>query len=485
MKLEVLAKDIQPISVAGPRDPEILGVVCDSRHVRPGYLFVAVPGAKQDGGLFVEDAIERGAVAVVSENDAKFRKDVSHMRVADARLALARLACVMNGEPTDQLQMVGVTGTNGKTTTAYMIRDILSADGRNPGLIGTVEYVVGARTIPASRTTPDAPTIQALLAQMVAAGCRSAVMEVSSHALAQRRTAGIDYDVGIFTNLSRDHLDYHKTFEDYFEAKSLLFKGLGKGRKHAVAVVNIDDPWGQKLARLPDLAADVLTYGLSVEATVRAEELELGPGGSTFRVRTTWGAAKVTTNLMGRFNVYNALAAIAACSALGTDLDVMVSALSSMAAVPGRLEEVKTGKNFQIFVDYAHTDDALEHVLRTLREITKGRLVVVFGCGGNRDRTKRPVMGRIAAQGADYSIVTSDNPRNEDPAQIIAEIREGFGNASNVETLEDRAEAIKKAIDMAGKGDVVLIAGKGHENFQEFANRSIPFDDRQVARRYL
>jgi UDP-N-acetylmuramoyl-L-alanyl-D-glutamate--2,6-diaminopimelate ligase len=297
--------------------------------------------------------------------------------------------------------------------------------------------------------------------------------------------AGIDYDVGIFTNLTRDHLDYHKTVENYFQAKALLFKGLGKGRKHAVAVVNIDDPWGQKLARLPDLTADVLTYGLNPEATVHAEGLELGSGGSTFRVRTTWGMAKITTKLMGRFNVYNALAAISACSALGTDMEVMVSALSSMTAVPGRLEEVKTGKIFQVFVDYAHTDDALEHVLKTLREIAQGRLILVFGCGGNRDRTKRPAMGKVAAEWADYSIVTSDNPRNEDPAQIIAEIREGFGGASNVETLEDRAEAIKKAIDMAGRGDVVLIAGKGHENFQEFAHRSIPFDDRQVVRRYL
>jgi len=485
MRLEFLARNIQPISVAGPRDPEILGVVCDSRHVRPGYLFVAVPGAKQDGGLFVEDAVERGAAAVVAENDIKVRKDVSYLRVADAHLALARLACAINGEPTDQLQMVGITGTNGKTTTAYMIRDILRADGRNPGLIGTVEYLIGARAIPASRTTPDAPTLQAMFAQMVTAACRSAVMEVSSHALVQNRMAGIDYDVGIFTNLTRDHLDYHKTVENYFEAKALLFKGLGKGRKHAVAVVNIDDPWGQKLAGLPDLTADVLTYGLNPEATVHADEVALGSGGSTFRVKTTWGTAKVTTKLMGRFNVYNALAAISACSALGTDLDVMVSALSSMTAVPGRLEEVKTGKGFQVFVDYAHTDDALEHVLKTLREITKGRLIVVFGCGGNRDRTKRPIMGRVASECADYSIVTSDNPRNEDPAQIIAEIRGGFGNALNMEAIEDRAEAIKKAIDMAGRGDVVLIAGKGHESFQEFANRSIPFDDRQMVRRYL
>lgn len=485
MKLEALIKDIQPLGILGSRDPEVTGVVCDSRHVRPGYLFVAIPGVKQDGWSFVEDAVERGAAVIVSESDGKLRKDVTHLRVPDARLALARLASAFNGEPTDRLQTVGVTGTNGKTTTAYMIRSILAADGRNPGLIGTVEYVIGARAIPASRTTPDAPTLQALFAQMVTAGCRTAVMEVSSHALIQKRTVGVDFDVGIFTNLTRDHLDYHKTMEDYFEAKALLFRGLGKGKKHAVAVLNADDVWGEQLARLPDLTADVLTYGLSPEAMVRAEDVELGPGGSTFHVKTTWGNAQVATKLMGRFNVYNALAAIAACSAMGTDLQTIVTAMASMTSVPGRLEEIRTGKGFQVFVDYAHTDDALTHVLRTLREITRGRLIVVFGCGGNRDRTKRPVMGQVAATMADYSILTSDNPRNEDPAQILAEIRVGFGQATNVEVLEDRAEAIQKAVAMAAKGDVVLIAGKGHENFQEFAGRSIPFDDRQVVKRFL
>jgi UDP-N-acetylmuramoyl-L-alanyl-D-glutamate--2,6-diaminopimelate ligase len=485
MKLEVLIRDIQPLGVAGPRDREISGVVCDSRHVRPGYLFVAVPGAKQNGSVFVEDAVERGATAIVSETDSRLRKDVSFLRVTDARQALARLACLIHGEPTNQLQMLGVTGTNGKTTTAYMIKNILTAEGRNPGLIGTVEYLIGARAIPASRTTPDAPTLQDMFAQMVAAGCRSAVMEVSSHALLQRRTAGIDFDVGIFTNLTRDHLDYHQTMENYFEAKTLLFRGLGMGKKRATAVLNIDDPWGQRLSQLPGLKADVLTYGLNPKAVVYAENLELGPNGSMFRVKSPWGEIQVTTRLMGRFNVHNALASFAACGALGANVETMGAVLASMTSVPGRLEEIKTGKGFQIFVDYAHTDDALGHVLKTLREIARGRLIVVFGCGGNRDRTKRPVMGKVAAELADYSILTSDNPRNEDPRRIIAEIQEGFKGHSNFEVLEDRTEAIQKAIARAGKGDVVLIAGKGHENFQEFANRSIPFDDRQVVRRFL
>ena len=485
MKLEILIKDIQPISVIGARDREVMGVVCDSRHVRSGYLFVAVPGVKLDGCSFVEDAIDRGAAAIVSEVEVKAKKDVTCLRVADARYALARLACTLNGDPADQMQMIGITGTNGKTTTAYMIKNILAADGQSPGLIGTVEYIIGARVIPASRTTPDAPALQGMFAQMITAGCRSAVMEVSSHALVQKRTAGIDFDVGIFTNLTQDHLDYHRTMENYYEAKALLFQSLGKGKKHATAVLNLEDTWGRQLSRLPDLAADVLTYGLSPEAAVRAEELELGPGGSMFRLRTPWGAVKVATKLMGRFNVYNAMAAAAACGALGTDMKVVAAALSSMTSVPGRLEEVKTGKGFQVFVDYAHTDDALGHVLRTLREIARGRLIVVFGCGGNRDRTKRPVMGRVAAELADHAILTSDNPRNEDPGRIIAEIQEGFKGKSNFQIQEDRAEAIKTAIAMAGKGDVVLIAGKGHENFQEFASRSLPFDDRQIVKRCL
>jgi UDP-N-acetylmuramoyl-L-alanyl-D-glutamate--2,6-diaminopimelate ligase len=392
---------------------------------------------------------------------------------------------VFHGEPADKLQMIGVTGTNGKTTTAYMIKAILDAEGRNAGLIGTVAYSIGARTIPASRTTPDAPTLQNMFAQMVSAGCRSAVMEVSSHALIQRRTEGIDFDVGIFTNLTRDHLDYHQTMESYFEAKTLLFRRLGTGRKHAAAVLNADDPWGRQLSRRSDLTADVLTYGLGHDTTVSAEELQVGSSGSTFRLRTPWGAAKVALRLMGRFNVYNAMAAAAACGALGTDLKTAAAALSSMPSVPGRLEEIPTGRDFQVFVDYAHTDDALSHVLKTLREITNGRLIVVFGCGGNRDRTKRPVMGRVAGELADHSILTSDNPRNEDPARIIAEIREGFGLGAAVEVRENRADAIQRAIEIAAKGDVVLIAGKGHENFQEFAGRSIPFDDRQVVKRCL
>jgi UDP-N-acetylmuramoyl-L-alanyl-D-glutamate--2,6-diaminopimelate ligase len=406
------------------------------------------------------------------------------VRVADARVAVAELACAFYQRPSSRLQMFGVTGTNGKTTTTYMIRDILRADGREPGLIGTVEYQIGARVIPASRTTPDAPTLQSLLAQMVGAGCRSAVMEISSHALHQHRTHGTAYDVGVFTNLTREHLDYHETLEKYFDAKALLFQSLGRMEKHAVAVVNIDDPWGQKLAQMKDLQADILTYGVSADAMVRAQEIDVTPQGTRFRARTPWDGLRIETRLLGRFNVSNALAAIAACGATGTRLDLMEATLSAMSPVPGRLEEIRTTRGFSAFVDYAHTDDALEHVLTTLRELTARRLIVVFGCGGNRDRSKRPAMGQVAARLADYSILTSDNPRREDPAAILQQIREGFGTSTQFETIENRGDAIRRAMEMAGEGDVVLVAGKGHESFQEFANTTLPFDDREVVRRY-
>jgi UDP-N-acetylmuramoyl-L-alanyl-D-glutamate--2,6-diaminopimelate ligase len=485
VKLEALIKQILPIGVAGALNHDVLGVACDSRQVTPNSIFVAVSGQNQDGSSYIEDAVERGAVAVVSEREGRItRRDICVIRVADARKALAQLSCVLYGNPSKKLQIAGITGTNGKTTTAYMLRNMLLDHGSKPGLIGTVEYEIGARIIPARRTTPEAPLLQSMLAQMVIAGCKSAVMEVSSHALDQKRVFGIDYDVAVFTNLTRDHLDYHKTMEKYFEAKSLLFLELGKLEKCATAIINVDDPWGLKLSGM-SIKADVLSYGLGSNAMVRAQDIQLQHEGSTFRAITPWGGAEIRTRMMGRFNVYNALAAIAAGGALGIKLDTMIRQLSEMVCVTGRLEEIPTGKGFQVFVDYAHTDDALENVLKTLQEITPKRLLLVFGCGGNRDKTKRPLMGKVASRLADYSIITSDNPRNEDPAQIIREIKEGFGDSTGFEVCEDRAEAIGRVVGMAKQGDVVLIAGKGHENFQEIANTTIAFDDRQVVKRYL
>jgi UDP-N-acetylmuramoyl-L-alanyl-D-glutamate--2,6-diaminopimelate ligase len=485
MKLEALLAALRATDVAGRADAEVRGVAADSRQVRPGYVFVAVPGTQADGWAYADEAVRRGAVAVVSGAGEAPKAGVCHVRVADPRLALARLSRAFHGDPAGRLQVVGVTGTNGKTTTACMVRAVLEAAGRKPGLIGTVEYRIGARAIPAGRTTPDAAELQAMLAQMLAAGCASVAMEVSSHALDQRRTDGIDFDVAAFTNLTRDHLDYHRTMEDYFRAKSLLFSGLGRGSKKATAVVNADDAWGRRLLDLEDMAADRLTFGMSAGASVRAERVELGRDGSAFVARTPWGDTPFRLQLLGRFNVANALAAAAACGALGIDLPTIAGVLSELRSVPGRLEQIPTGRGFQVFVDYAHTDDALQHVLSTLREITPKRLLLAFGCGGNRDTAKRPAMGRIAARLADHTVVTSDNPRKETPSAIIAQIREGFGDSKNFEVVEDRRDALRRVLGLAADGDVVLVAGKGHETFQEFANTTIPFDDRQVLRELL
>ncbi len=485
MRIESLLSVIQPMTVSGPTDPDIAGIAYDSRQVRPGYLFVALRGGREDGARFIEDAIQRGAVAVVSETSIRARRDVTHLRVEDARRALAEIACAFYGHPSSKLEVIGVTGTNGKTTTCFMIRDLLAAAGRRPGLIGTVQYEIGERCIPAARTTPEAPDLQAMLAQMLKVGCDAAVMEVSSHALDQKRVWGVDFDVGVFTNLTHDHLDYHGTLERYFAAKARLFAGLGRMEKAATAVLNLDDPWGQQLASMIGGWAAIVTYGAHPAAQVRAEEIESDAGGSRFTVRSPWGDAEVRLPLLGRFNVSNALAAFATAGVRGVPVPTIVAALERFRGAPGRLERVPCERGVHVFVDYAHTPDALANVLVALREVRPRRLILVFGCGGDRDRAKRPEMGRIAADLADHVIVTSDNPRSEDPRAIIEQILAGMPPGSRYETIVDREEAIGRAIELARPGDVVLIAGKGHENYQEFSRHIVPFDDREVARRWL
>ena len=482
MRLRPLLDAVSPTHVAGAAEQDIAGVTCDSRKVRPGFLFVAVPGEDLDGTAFIRDALARGAAAVVAEAAPDGVEDgVAVAIVQDAHSALARLASRFHGYPSRDLRVLGVTGTNGKTSVAYIARDILLAAGKEPGLIGTIEYQVGARTIPARRTTPDATVLQSLLAQMVAAGCRSVSMEVSSHALVQRRTVGIEFDAAVFTNLSRDHLDYHRTMEEYFEAKQILFSGLQAQDKAATAVVNTDDEWGRKLLPLIDPGVPTLTFGMRAPADALAEDVVMDARGSRFRAVTPWGSLEVRTPLLGGYNVQNIMAAVAACGSLGVDVETMAAALQNTSPVPGRLEAVPTERDFEVFVDYAHTDDALANVLRALRPVTKGRLIVVFGCGGDRDRTKRPAMGRAASRLADHTILTSDNPRSEAPAAIIEDILPGLATHKAHEAVVDRREAIRRALQLAKTGDVVLIAGKGHERFQEFVNTTVPFDDRQVA----
>lgn len=485
MRLEDITKLIQPILVRGSTGCDIEGIAYDSRQVRPNYLFVAVKGEHANGEDYIDDAIRRGAVAIVSEQDAWHKRNVAHIHVENARLALAEIASAYYGHPSQRLELFGITGTNGKTTTSFMIRSILDNSGRHSGLIGTVRYELGPRIIPATRTTPEAPDIQFMFDQMIRAGCESAVMEVSSHALDQKRVWGVAFDVGIFTNLSRDHLDYHKTMDAYFNTKCQLFRSLGQLGKSAAAVINLDDPWGMQIASVNGLNAKLVTYGEHPSAMVQATNVELSPDGSSFDLVSPWGEMKIRVNLPGRHNVSNALAAIAATAVRGISLSVIADSLKKMDQVPGRLELFKSRSGVNAYVDYAHTDDALSRVLQTLREFSTGRVIAVFGCGGNRDTSKRPLMGAVAAKYADHVIITNDNPRREDPMAIIRDIEAGIPDGTSYEVQPNRELAIATALTSAKPGDTVLIAGKGHENYQEFASAVTPFDDSQVVMKYL
>ncbi|MFZ2641820.1 MAG: UDP-N-acetylmuramoyl-L-alanyl-D-glutamate--2,6-diaminopimelate ligase [Verrucomicrobiia bacterium] len=487
MQIKKLIEVLSGAEVDGPVDRDVIAIHYDSRRVTPESLFVALPGLKTDGHKFIEHAVKRGAVAVLVEKPVTAIRRATVIRVPDAREAMARLAAQFHGHPDRRMKVIGITGTNGKTTTAFMVQHILKEAGIKTGLIGTVRYEIGERVIPASRTTPEAVELHEMMAQMVRQNCGAVVMEVSSHSLDQKRVLGIDFDVVVFTNLTQDHLDYHKTMDNYFEAKSILFKSLSSNGKIGMAVINVDDPRGRELVAMP-LKAAKLTYGIENEAMVRGRMLAVNCVGLKFEVATPKGEDRISLPLFGRYNVANALGALGACMTLGVKLPTMARALKSLPAVPGRLERVDCGQPFQVFVDYAHTDDALKNMLTTLRESTTKRLLVCFGCGGNRDTRKRELMGRVASQLADFSVLTSDNPRKEEPRAIISQIEEGFsdaGSAGKYEVVEDRREAISRVLAMAEEGDIVVIAGKGHETYQEFADTVISFDDREVAREYL
>ncbi|MBT8043290.1 MAG: UDP-N-acetylmuramoyl-L-alanyl-D-glutamate--2,6-diaminopimelate ligase [Pontiella sp.] len=481
MKLSELLESITVTHVSGTADVTVEDIAYDSRQVKPGGLFVAVHGHQVDGATYITEALSKGAAVVVSENQLELGAGATHVQVPNARCALAEMASVYYGNPTRQMQVVGVTGTNGKTTTTYMIRDILQDGGFLPGLLGTVAYEIGDRSIPASRTTPEAPDLHAMFRQMKDAGCDSVVMEVSSHALALDRVRGVDFNICVFTNLTQDHLDYHHDMENYFKVKAGLFQDLQKQHDQS-AIINLDDPWGQKLLDHGELQADVVTYGFDERAMVRAAKSSVDIHGTRFRIASPWGESRIHLKLLGRFNIYNALAAVAVGGVLGIPLERICMSLERITSIPGRLEPVPNRKKRKVFVDYAHTDDALKNVLSTLREICEGRLLVVFGCGGNRDRDKRVKMGRVAAELADYSIVTSDNPRTEEPEAIVADIIEGFGSESQFEVRSDRREAIERGMQLIRRKDILLIAGKGHETYQEFNGTIVPFDDREVVR---
>jgi UDP-N-acetylmuramoyl-L-alanyl-D-glutamate--2,6-diaminopimelate ligase len=484
MKLEALVSQIPTVKVDGPLDREITSLTYDSRQARPGTLFFALKGEKVDGAIFVDKAVAAGADAVVSEN-AALQTSATRIVVADARQAMADLAAAFYQHPANALKVAGVTGTNGKTTTAFLIKHICEAALLRCGLLGTVRYEVGDRVLPAARTTPESLDVHDLLWQMRSAGCKAVAMEVSSHALMQARVRGVEFDAAVFTNLTQDHLDYHKTMEAYFEAKARLFSGLAaQSRKKGKAVINLDDRYGAQLLQRYGREIPVITYGVGVHADFRASNVRIDFHGTSYALEAGGRSYLVRLPLIGQFNVYNSLAALAAAHALGVDVRTGVLALATAHAVPGRLESVPAQRQFRIFVDYAHTDDALLNVIKTCRELNPGRLIVVFGCGGNRDKTKRPRMGAVVDQYADFAIVTSDNPRKEDPAAIIEDIKPGL-RRGNYEVIVDRRQAIFKAVAMAQPRDIILIAGKGHETYQEFADHTTSFDDVAVAREAL
>lgn len=461
-------------------NPLIKGIAIHSRDVREGWVFVAIPGTLTDGMQYADDAIRRGAVTVICERHFASRS-VTVIRVADARLAAAQLAAAFNDYPARRLAVAGVTGTNGKTTVAMLLRAILRQAGMEPGLIGTVAYEIGSRIIASPRTTPDAITLQHLLHQMVTTHCQAAVLEVSSHALVQSRVAEIPFKTAAFTNLTHDHLDYHGSMEAYYEAKASLFRHMGAS---ATAVINNDDAWGQRLSQEP-LACTRMTFGLDmVNSDVVAESLMLSAEGSQFDIKSPWGTFTARVTLPGQHNVANALAAFCMGVAMGVDPVMATDAVASLGMVRGRLERIHGNVDFNVFVDYAHTDDALRNVLHALRPLTQGRLIIVFGCGGNRDRQKRAKMGQVAVEMADRIWVTTDNPRQEDPQMIIDDVLAGVGEAP-VEVVMDRRDAIHAAIREARSGDTVLIAGKGHETYQEIGGICIPFNDVEVAKAAL
>jgi UDP-N-acetylmuramoyl-L-alanyl-D-glutamate--2,6-diaminopimelate ligase len=473
VSLSTLAERVPGAEVRGDGGTLVRGAAFDSRSVESGQLFFCVPGGAADGHAFAGEALRRGAAALVVERELD--DDAPQLLVPSVRAAMGPIAAAVHGDPADALTLVGVTGTNGKTTVVHLLEAILAASGRRTGAIGTIGGRIDGEPVPLARTTPEAPDLQALLARMRDAGVAAVAMEVSSHALAQRRVDGIRFDVAVFTNLSQDHLDFHPSMEAYFAAKASLFEP--DRARHAV--IGVDDPWGRRLLGR-DLSTT--TYGIGEGADVRATDVVVGPGGATFTV----GGRAFTTRLRGAFNVTNCLAAIATAGVLGLDPHATVRGIAAVADVPGRMEPVDAGQDFLVVVDYAHTPDSIRNVLAAARPLTTGRVIVVFGCGGDRDRAKRSPMGMAATEGADLTVVTSDNPRSEDPLAIIAAIERGATAGGGPYVVEaDRRAAIRLALAEARTGDVVVIAGKGHETVQELADGSLPFDDRAVAREEL
>lgn len=488
MRLSDLVRGVKGVRREKGPDVEVKGIAYHSARVRPGDLFVAVRGLSTDGHFYLREARRRGAVALVVEEGRRLDVDlppgVAVVRAAETRRALAVLSDRFWGHPSGKLKLVGVTGTNGKTTTSHLVEAAAAGCGMATGLVGTVINRIRGREIPVERTTPESADLQQLLHSMVKEGCRVVSMEVSSHALALFRVEGCEFAAAVFTNLSQDHLDFHHDMESYFAAKARLFLPRSEGGLGAeAAAVNVDDPYGRRLLELTGRKA--LTFGLGEKARLRGELLAAGLHGSRIAVYYEGSKLVGDTRLAGSFNLYNILAAFAAALLLGLDPERSFQAILEHPGVPGRFQAVDEGQDFAVVVDYAHTPDSLHRLLRAAREITPGRVIVVFGCGGDRDRGKRPLMGEIASREADLVYITSDNPRSEEPRAVMEEIARGVHRTEGVYMVEERREAIEAAVAAAHSGDMVVIAGKGHERGQIFAHGTVPFDDVEEARRAL
>lgn len=485
MKIKELVKSLDSdINYSNLPDFEVSGISCNSKEIKENFIFVAVKGNHEDGNKYIDEAIKRGARVVLVQGSLRRGENISKekcfiIEVKDTRRAQAVLASEFYGHPSLKIKVVGITGTNGKTTAAYLIEALLKEAGVLPSVIGTINYRFKDRIIPSKNTTPGSIELQSMLSEMLKQGIDYVIMEVSSHGLEQFRTCGINFHSALFTNLTRDHLDYHKTLENYFKAKSLLFKSL---RPSSFAVLNNDDRFGERIKRMT--CAKIITYGIEKDADVRARDIKFDGQHTTFKLISRKEEMDFTTRLIGRHNVYNILAAIAWAKEEDLNTAVIRAALENFFQVPGRLERVNFNGAFSAFVDYAHTEDALKSVIQTLRSICQNRIIVVFGCGGERDKGKRPKMGRVVSELADYAIITSDNPRSEDPLKIINEIKQGMRKA-NFCVVPERLEAIKRALSLAKTGDIVLVAGKGHEDYQVIKDKVIPFSDAKVIRTCL
>ncbi|MGH9326412.1 MAG: UDP-N-acetylmuramoyl-L-alanyl-D-glutamate--2,6-diaminopimelate ligase [Terriglobia bacterium] len=480
MILEDLLRATTVLAWQGGSNLPVASLAYDSRRVQPGGLFFAIPGEHADGNRFVGNALAQGAAGVVSERPMPAGFEGAWVRVESTRRALAELSRAFYGNPDSRLALVGITGTNGKTTTAYLVRSILEAAGTSTGLLGTIEYRLGDRIIAAHHTTPESLDLAAYFDELLRSGGKAAVMEVSSHALAQERVWGFRFRAGVFTNLTGDHLDYHKDMESYFAAKRRLFEGLGTPPPE-LCVVNLDDGWGKRLLDVP--SPRQVTFGVESNAQVKPKHFTFGPEGIQATLATVRGKLEIESALLGRPNLENILAAVAVTEGLGASEESIQQGIAALRKVPGRFERIDEGQPFTVIVDYAHTQDALRNALRTVRELTRNRLITVFGCGGDRDRMKRPAMGETAGSLSDAVVLTSDNPRSEDPILIMNDVMVGLQKANRPYLAEvDREKAIRKALEQAHEGDLVLIAGKGHETYQVLRDRTIAFDDREAAR---